>query len=77
MTARTLANLRSQGKDLNDITKKNVAKVTRYREDGEEKLELLARRLEKLDVNVEPAQKIVYPEASKRLKPKKARWTMN
>jgi hypothetical protein len=77
MTARVLANFRSQGKELNDITKKNVAKVTRYRDDGEEKLELLARRLEKLDVNVEPVQKQVYPDAAKRLKPKKARWTAN
>jgi len=77
MTARTMANLRSQGKELNDITKKNVAKVTRYRENGEEKLELLARRLEKLDLDVEQVQKKVYPDAVNRFKPKKARWTMN
>ncbi len=53
------------------------SKEDQDREDGEEKLELLARRLEKLDVDVEPVQKIVYPDAEKRLKPKKARWTLN
>ena len=60
MTARTLARQRSQDekrekggqapRGLNDLTLRNVKKVTRFREDGEKALESLARRFEQLGV---------------------------
>lgn len=49
MTARTIANLRKQGKDVNDMTAGNILKVTRFRKDGEEHLEKMVDRFEKLD----------------------------
>ena len=45
LTAKTLANLRAQGKEINDMTRGNVEKVTRYREDGHERLEQMVRKI--------------------------------
>ncbi len=49
MTARTLAHQRTEGREVNDITAKNIMKVTRYREGGEKALEKLASRFERLE----------------------------
>ncbi|KAI9811610.1 MAG: hypothetical protein M1827_005359 [Pycnora praestabilis] len=42
MTARTLAFQRAEEKEVNEITAKNIKKVTRYREGGEDALEKAA-----------------------------------
>lgn len=47
MTARTLAHQRSEGREVNDMTAKNIMKVTRYREGGESALEKMAGRFER------------------------------
>jgi len=50
MTARTLARQRGDGEDVNDLTKKNIEKVTRYRPDGEAALEDMVGRLSTLEI---------------------------
>jgi uncharacterized FlaG/YvyC family protein len=50
MTARTIARARGEGKDLNEMTAKNVEKVTRYRPNGEEALEKMVEKMNKLRV---------------------------
>lgn len=81
MTARTLVRQRSKGLQINDITAKNVAKVTRFRPDGKEELEQTVQRLGNMDQDSmgktmeEPKKRKVYPVSAD--KPKKARWTMN
>lgn len=67
MTARTIAKLRDQGKDINEVTAGNIAKVTRYRAGGEEDLEEMVGRFEMLmeqgDEGVtEVRKKTVYPQ---------------
>ncbi len=49
MTARTLAHQRNEGREVNDITARNIMKVTRYREGGEQALEKLASRFKNLE----------------------------
>ena len=46
MTAKTLARRRKEGKEMNEFTALNVAKVTRFRKDGESELEKEVRRAE-------------------------------
>ena len=46
MTAKTLMRERRSNGGIREITARNVAKVTRYRENGEEDLERTVRRLE-------------------------------
>ncbi|KAF1350834.1 ribosomal protein L17, partial [Delphinella strobiligena] len=46
MTARTIAKLRKDGKDINDMTAGNIAKVTRFRKGGEDDLEKMVARFE-------------------------------
>lgn len=81
MTARTLARQRAEGLQSNDITAKNVAKVTRYRPDGQQALERTVQRFEQMnkggegEATEEPKKRKVYPVSDD--KPKKARWTMN
>lgn len=48
MTARTLAHQRQEGRDVNDITARNIMKVTRYRTGGEVDLEKMAARFQRL-----------------------------
>lgn len=48
MTARTIAKARADGKGINDMTAGNIAKVTRFRKDGETDLESMVGRFEKL-----------------------------
>lgn len=45
MTAKTLARERQTEEGVRDITARNVAKVVRYRENGEEELEGLVRQM--------------------------------
>lgn len=46
MTAKTLVRERANDGGIREITARNVAKVTRFREDGEAELEKTVRRLE-------------------------------
>ena len=47
MTAKTLVRERaSESGGIRELTAKNVAKVTRFRKDGEQELEAMVRRLE-------------------------------
>ena len=46
MTAKTLVRERAGDDGIREITARNVAKVTRFRENGEEELERTVRRLE-------------------------------
>ncbi len=50
MTARTLANLQDQKKEINDLTAKNIAKVTRYREGGEDSLREMVEKIKSLEL---------------------------
>jgi large subunit ribosomal protein L17 len=50
MTARTIARQRGEGEDINEMTQRNVEKVTRYRPNGEEELEQMVERLNDLKV---------------------------
>ncbi|RFU29885.1 hypothetical protein B7463_g6417, partial [Scytalidium lignicola] len=50
MTARTLARQREQGLEINDVTQKNVEKVTRFRKDGKEELEGMIEQLGRVEV---------------------------
>ena len=50
MTARTIARQRERGEEMNEMTKKNMEKVVRYREDGEEEMEDMIAKLGKLKV---------------------------
>ncbi|KAK5021013.1 54S ribosomal protein L8, mitochondrial, partial [Cryomyces antarcticus] len=67
MTARTIARTRVEGKKINDITASNIAKVTRYREEGEGDLERMVSKFEGMlkegEKGVEEVrQKKVYPK---------------
>jgi hypothetical protein len=48
MTAKTVANLHQKGHTINQMTAANIAKVTRFRKNGEEELEALVDKFEKL-----------------------------
>jgi len=67
LTAKTLANLRAQGKEVNEVTAGNMEKVTRFREGGPEKLEEMVQKIMDLEekeevVMEEPKKRRVYPE---------------
>jgi large subunit ribosomal protein L17 len=49
MTARTLARLQKEDKEINDITAKNIDKVTRFRKGGETALEELVKKMSKME----------------------------
>lgn len=59
MTARTLAQLRVEGKEVNDMTAGNIAKVTRYRENGEHDLEEMVRKFRNLSAEGDEGVKVV------------------
>ena len=48
MTARTLVRLQKEDKEINDITAKNIEKVTRFRKGGETALEDLVKKMSKM-----------------------------
>ena len=64
MTARTVARLEDEGKDLNEMTRRNVEKVTRFREGGEGSLREMVgvmRGLGKGDRGGVVKKKEIYP----------------
>ena len=70
MTAKTLARL-PPNKQLNDITAKNVKRVTQFREDGISQLQEMVQQMRietenGIDDRVLPAPRRVYPEESMR-----------
>jgi large subunit ribosomal protein L17 len=67
LTAKTIAAVRAKGHNINDMTAANIMKVTRFRKGGEEDLEKMVERFERLgqegDEGVqEVKKKKVYPE---------------
>jgi hypothetical protein len=50
MTARTVATLRKQGRPINEMTERNIEKVTRYREKGQRDLERMVKRMEEVEI---------------------------
>ena len=75
MTARTLANQRAMDWEVNEVTARNIQKVTRYREGGERALENMVGRFEKLrtiesnekDDESAIRKRKVYPPVNKRV----------
>jgi hypothetical protein len=51
MTARTIAASRVEGRDMSEMTARNIEKVTRYRANGEDELEKMVKQLGKLKFN--------------------------
>jgi large subunit ribosomal protein L17 len=45
MTAKTVARCAKEDKDLNELTLKNIKKVTQFRENGQEELEEMVEKL--------------------------------
>lgn len=68
LTAKTIAQVRSRGHEVNDMTRANIQKVTRFRgPDGHEALEEMVQKFERLgregDEGVEKVpKKKVYPD---------------
>jgi large subunit ribosomal protein L17 len=50
MTARTVARLREEGKEANDMTLRNVEKVTQFRRGGEAAFESMVKKVGNLKV---------------------------
>jgi hypothetical protein len=50
MTARTVAKQRQEGKDINEMTLRNVEKVTQFRPGGEAALEEMVEKIRTLEV---------------------------
>jgi len=50
LTARTIARLRERGHEFNEITEKNIKKVTQFRPDGKEDLEQMVKKMSDLKV---------------------------
>jgi large subunit ribosomal protein L17 len=48
MTARTIARERGEGLEANEMTRRNIEKVTKYRPNGEEALEKMVEKMRKL-----------------------------
>ncbi|KAG0652160.1 54S ribosomal subunit [Hyphodiscus hymeniophilus] len=73
MTARTVARLEEEGKELNEMTQRNVEKVTQFRQDGEEKLKSMVERMKNLQVGdrTEPIKKKWEIQEMEKLKKKK------
>lgn len=70
MTAKTIANIREKGHNINDMTAANIQKVTRFRPRGEDDLEAMVQKFENLtadgDYGVEEVKKKrVYPKLEK------------
>ena len=70
MTAKTLVRERETEGGIRESTARNVRKVTRYREGGEEELEKTVRALESTERNEERRgqgllRRKVYPEKQK------------
>jgi large subunit ribosomal protein L17 len=50
MTARTIARERGEGRELGEMTTRNIEKVTRYRLDGESELEKMVGKISGLEI---------------------------
>jgi large subunit ribosomal protein L17 len=50
MTARTVARLRDEGKEFNEMTERNIEKVTQFRQGGEDALEEMVKKIRNLKV---------------------------
>jgi hypothetical protein len=50
MTARTLARLEEEGKEVNEMTQRNVEKVTQFRQGGEDALRDMVEKMKDLEV---------------------------
>lgn len=50
MTARTVAKLRKEGRPINEMTERNIEKVTRYRPKGEQELEKMVKRMKEVQI---------------------------
>lgn len=50
LTAKTIARARSEGRELNEMTARNVEKVTQFRPNGKQLLEKMVNRMSKLEV---------------------------
>ena len=81
MTARTVAHLKRERKELNEMTKRNVEKVTQFRKNGKRDLNSMVRQMKSLgmgDRSVPVRKEWVYPthqkekEEKENLKKKKA-----
>ncbi|EMC97536.1 hypothetical protein BAUCODRAFT_147603 [Baudoinia panamericana UAMH 10762] len=67
LTAKTIAEVRRKGHEINDMTAANIAKVTKFRQNADEELEEMVGRFERLaddqDEEVQVVKKKrVYPE---------------
>ncbi len=67
LTAKTIANLREKGHEINDMTAANIQKVTRFRPDAENDLERMIGEFERMAVEGdhgidEIEKKKVYPK---------------
>jgi large subunit ribosomal protein L17 len=67
LTARTIAKIEGEGRRINDMTRANIQKVTRYRQNGEQALETMVEKFKALetagDLGVdEVKKKRVYPD---------------
>lgn len=80
MTARTVAKLKREGKELNEMTQRNVEKVTQFREDGKRALNNMVMQMKRMrigDRSVPLRKEWVYPthgrekEEKEKLKKKK------
>lgn len=50
MVAKTVARATKEGKDLNEITVKNIRKVTQFRQDGEKELQSLVDKMQSIQM---------------------------
>lgn len=50
MTARTIATWRMAGRPINEMTERNIEKVTRYRQKGEQELEEMVKRMSHIEI---------------------------
>jgi hypothetical protein len=50
MTARTIARRKKEGMEINEMTARNIEKVTRYRPNGEKDLESMVEKLNRLKI---------------------------
>ena len=50
MTARTIATWRMAGRPINEMPERNIEKVTRYRQKGEQELEEMVKRMSHIEI---------------------------
>jgi large subunit ribosomal protein L17 len=68
MTARTISKCEKDGKELNEMTQRNIEKVTQFRKDGKQALDQMVKRMKTLPAHdrTETIKKAwVYPTHEK------------